>query len=106
MVEQRANTIASGGATDCRHIVLDSAVRIVQLEDELVRARNDRSEEAVTRFDASTVGVSGNRLPDWVGTRETLPKEMGTGLPREYKKLFARAWQGALFAAQSGGQIL
>ena len=82
MVKQRADTVASGGAADCRHIVLDSAIRIVQLKDELVRARNDRSEEAVTGFDAGTVGVSRNRLSNWVGTRKALTKEMGTGPPR------------------------
>ena len=84
MVKQRADTVASGGAADCRHIILDSTVQIVQLEDKPARARNDRSKEAVAGFDASNVSVSRNRLSNWVGIRKALPKEMGTSPAGEF----------------------
>lgn len=70
MIEQRGDAITGRRSADWRHVVLDSAIRVVQLEIELAARRDAGREIAVASFDSRAVGISGETCAQGIRLRE------------------------------------
>src|SRR5207248_555718 len=90
-IEQVSESQAGGVRRDFRQIIFDVPVGAMELEDNLIAARNVRSKEAVTGLSSSGMGVKSQALPQRIGNIESFSQGSGRYgfglLPRWIQKM-------------------
>src|SRR5438477_6237234 len=76
-IQQVSQSQAGGVRRDFRQIIFDAPVGAMELEDDLIAARNVRSKEAVTGLSSSGMGVESQALPQGIGNVEPLSQSSG-----------------------------
>ena len=76
-IQQVSESQAGGVRRDFRQIVFDAPVGAMELEDNLIAARNVRSKEAVTSLSSSGMGVESQALAERIGYIEPLSQSSG-----------------------------
>ena len=74
IIQQPGYAQAGGFACDCRQLVFDSSVGVVQLEDEPVTAWHIWRKVSVAGFDPGYISIGAQRLAYQIGRLQLLPK--------------------------------